>query len=98
MANGDTEDFTGNIIGVVIAVVVVGAVAIPIITGMVGENTPAQGTPGTDGYVPAVTYPINTADPNMAVLATIMEILPVFLVLAILMMIVYLFITKYGKN
>ena len=88
------EDFTGNIISVVIATIVVAAVAIPIINGMVGKNTPAQGTPGTDEYVPAVTYPINTADPGMATLATIVQILPVFLVLAVLMMIVYLFISK----
>ena len=88
------ENFTGDIVAVVIGTIVVAAVAVPIINGMVGENTPAQGTPGTDGYVPAVTYPINTADPDMAILATIVQIIPVFLVLALLMMIVYMFIQK----
>ena len=92
MAN--PESFTADIVSVVIGVIVVAAVAIPIINGMVGKNTPAQGTPGTDDYVPEVTYPINTADPDMAILATIVQILPVFLVLAVLMMIVYLFINK----
>lgn len=80
MAKMDTEDFTGNIISVVIAVIVIGAVAIPIITGLVG----------TDGTPEGATYPIQEG----SMIATIVEILPVFLVLAVLMMIVYLFITK----
>lgn len=80
MAKMDTEDFTGNIISVVIAVIVVAAVAVPIINGMVG----------TDGTPEGATYPIQEG----SMLATIVEILPVFLVLAVLMMIVYLFISK----
>ena len=80
MAKINTEDFTGNIISVVIAVIVVAAVAVPIINGMVG----------TDGTPEGATYPIQVG----TMLATIIEILPVFLVLAVLMMIVYLFITK----
>lgn len=88
------ENFTGDIVSVVIGTIVVAAVAVPIINGMVGENTPAQGTPGTDGYVPEKVFPINTANPDMAILATIVQILPVFLVLALLMMIVYMFIQK----
>lgn len=74
------EDFTGNIISVVIAVIVVAAVAVPIINGMVG----------TDGTPEGATYPIQEG----SMLATIVGILPVFLVLAVLMMIVYLFISK----
>lgn len=74
------EDFTGNIISVVIAVIVVAAVAVPIINGMIG----------TDGTPEGATYPIQEG----SMLATIVGILPVFLVLAVLMMIVYLFITK----
>lgn len=80
MAKINTEDFTGNIISVVIAVIVVGAVAVPIISGLVG----------TDGTPSGATYPIQEG----TMLATIIEILPVFLVLAVLMMIVYLFISK----
>ena len=80
MAKINTEDFTGNIISVVIAVIVVAAVAVPIINGMVG----------TDGTPEGATYPIQDG----TMLATLIEILPVFLVLAVLMMIVYLFITK----
>lgn len=80
MAKINTEDFTGNIISVVIAVIVVAAVAVPIINGMVG----------TDGTPSGATYPIQEG----TMLATIIEILPVFLVLAVLMMIVYLFISK----
>lgn len=74
------EDFTGNIISVVIAVIVVAAVAVPIINGMIG----------TDGTPEGATYPIQEG----SMLATIVGILPVFLVLAVLMMIVYLFISK----
>ena len=74
------ENFTGDIISAVIAIIVVGAVAVPIINGMVG----------TDGTPEGATYPIQEG----SMLATIVEILPVFLVLAVLMMIVYLFISK----
>ena len=80
MAKINAEDFTGSIVGIVVAVIVVGAVAVPIITGMVG----------TDGTPSGATYPIQEG----TILATIVEILPVFLVLAVLMMIVYLFIQK----
>ena len=78
MAN--TESFTADIVSVVIAVIVVAAVAVPIINGMVG----------TDGTPSGATYPIQEG----TMLATIVQILPVFLVLAVLMMIVYLFINK----
>lgn len=78
MAN--TEDFTGSIVAVVVAVIVVAAVAVPIISGMVG----------TDGTPEGATYPIQDG----TMLATIVQVLPIFLVLAILMMIVALFINK----
>ena len=78
MAN--TESFTADIVSVVIAVIVVAAVAVPIINGMVG----------TDGTPEGATYPIQDG----TMLATIVQILPVFLVLSVLMMIVYLFINK----
>lgn len=78
MAN--TEDFTGSIVAVVVAVIVVAAVAVPIISGMVG----------TDGTPSGATYPIQEG----TMLATIIQVLPIFLVLAILMMIVALFINK----
>lgn len=78
MAN--PESFTADIVSVVIGVIVVAAVAVPIINGMVG----------TDGTPSGATYPIQEG----TMLATIIQILPVFLVLAILMMIVYLFINK----
>ena len=72
MAKYDTEDFTGNIVSVVIAIIVVAAVAVPVI-----------------GQV--------TADMEAGMVKTILDILPVFLVLAVLMMIVYIFITKKGR-
>ena len=78
MANPET--FTADIVSVVIGVIVVAAVAVPIINGMVG----------TDGTPSGATYPIQEG----TMLATIVQILPVFLVLAVLMMIVYLFISK----
>ena len=78
MAN--PESFTADIVSVVIGVIVVAAVAVPIINGMVG----------TDGTPSGATYPIQEG----TMLATIVQILPVFLVLAVLMMIVYLFISK----
>ena len=79
MAN--PENFTADIVSVVIGVIVVAAVAVPIINGMVGTN----GKPNAGD-----TYPIQEG----TMLATIVQILPVFLVLAVLMMIVYLFINK----
>ena len=70
-----TDNFVGKVVGLVIAVVVICAVAIPIIMGMVGEDKPID--PSVEG---------------MGMVATIMQILPVFLVLAILIMIVKLFL------
>lgn len=74
------ESFTGDIVAVVIGTIVVAAVAVPIINGMVG----------TDGTPSGATYPIQEG----TMLATLVQILPVFLVLALLMMIVYMFIQK----
>lgn len=74
------ESFTGDIVAVVIGTIVVAAVAVPIINGMVG----------TDGTPAGSTYPIQEG----TMLATLVTILPVFLVLALLMMIVYMFIQK----
>lgn len=74
------ESFTGDIVAVVIGTIVVAAVAVPIINGMVG----------TDGTPEGATYPIQSG----TMLATLVQILPVFLVLALLMMIVYMFIQK----
>lgn len=74
------ESFTGDIVAVVVGVIVVAAVAVPIINGMVG----------TDGTPSGATYPIQEG----TMLATLVQILPVFLVLALLMMIVYMFIQK----
>ncbi len=74
------ESFTGDIVAVVVGTIVVAAVAVPIINGMVGTN----GTPS------GATYPIQEG----TMLATLVQILPVFLVLALLMMIVYMFIQK----
>ncbi len=70
----NSEGFVGKIVGVVVGVIVVGAVAIPIINGLTAEPNP-------------------TIDPDSTV-GTIVKILPVFLVLAILLMIVKLF---YGR-
>lgn len=74
------ESFTGDIVAVVVGTIVVAAVAVPIINGMVG----------TDGTPSGATYPIQSG----TMLATLVQILPVFLVLALLMMIVYMFIQK----
>lgn len=74
------ESFTGDIVAVVIGTIVVAAVAVPIINGMVGTNGTPEGA----------TYPIQKG----TMLATLVEVLPVFLVLALLMMIVYMFIQK----
>ena len=72
----DTESFTGNIVAVVIGVIVVGAVAVPIITGLVGPaNSDAPIKEGTTT-------------------ATIVMVIPIFLVLAILMAVVYMFLQK----
>lgn len=70
----NSEGFVGKIVGVVVGVIVVGAVAIPIVNGLTSGDNP-------------------TIDPTSTV-GTIINILPVFLVLAILLMIVKLF---YGR-
>lgn len=71
----NSEGFVGKIVGVVVGVIVVGAVAIPIVNGLTSGDNP-------------------TIDPTSTV-GTIINILPVFLVLAILLMIVKLF---YGRT
>ena len=83
-----TDNFVGKVVGLVIAVVVIAMVAIPIITGMVGTDVAESGTPGEAGYIPAKDYPIDAGTTE----ATIIGILPVFLVLAILIMIVKMFL------
>lgn len=88
----NTEDFTSKVVGIVIAVIVIAVVAIPIINGMIGTNKEAVGTPGTDGYVPAETYPIQSGSTE----ATIIKVIPIFLILAVLMGVVYMFLN--GKK
>lgn len=66
-----TEDFTGKIVGIVIALVIVTAVALPII------NTATE----------------DITDPT---LTTIIQIVPVFLILAVLMVVIKMFMG--GKN
>lgn len=83
MAN-ETESFTGRIVGVVIAVVVVAAVAVPILNSMVGTDVPATET------TPAKTYPIQEG----TMLATLVQIIPVFLILAVIMIVVGMFLSK----
>ena len=70
MASAD--NFVGKVVGLVIAVVVICAVAIPIL------SKAASGMTGTE--------------------ATIMQILPVFLVLAILIMIVKMFLENRAED
>lgn len=67
----DAEGFTGKIVGVVIAVIVVAAVAVPIVADLTKEGSAVTGTT-----------------------KTILGILPVFLVLAILMIVVRMFMNK----
>ena len=83
MAN-ETESFTGKIVGVVIAVVVVAAVAVPILNSMVGTDVPATDT------TLAKTYPIQEG----TMLATLVQIIPVFLILAVIMIVVGMFLSK----
>ena len=78
MAN-DTDDFTSKIVAVVICVIVIAAVAIPIISGF---------TKDPDGDGP------QTATITDGTLVTIINVIPIFLVLAVLMMVVYLFLQK----
>lgn len=79
----NTEDFTAKVVGVVIAVIVIAVVAIPIINGMVG----------TDGTPEGTTYPIQAG----TTLATIIQVIPIFLILAVLMAVVYMFLNKRGE-
>lgn len=88
----NTEDFTSKVITVVIAVIVIAVVAIPIINGMIGTDVPESGTPGTDGYVAAKDYPIDADSPE----AAIIKVIPIFLILAVLMTVVYMFMS--GKK
>ncbi len=76
MASAD--NFTGKVVSLIIMIVLVALVAIPIITSMIG----------TDGTPEGATYPIQSG----TTLATIVEILPIFLVLAILLVIVKWFL------
>ena len=69
----NTEDFTGKVIGVVIAIIVVAVVAIPIINGVIED----QNITGTT--------------------ATILNVIPIFLILAVLMAVVYMFLNKKGE-
>ena len=81
----DSDNFTSNIVAVVIAVIVIAAVAIPIMNGMIG----------TDGTPEGATYPIQAG----TTLATIVGVIPIFLVLAVLMMVVYMFLSgQKDKN
>lgn len=86
----NTEDFTSKVVGIVIAVIVIAVVAIPIINGMIGTDVAESGTPGTDGYVPAKDYPIDAGTTE----ATIVQVIPIFLILAVLMSVVYMFLNK----
>ncbi len=70
----NTEDFTGNVIGVVIATIVVCLVAVPII----------QSATSAEGFDPT--------------LKTIIDVIPIFLVLAVLMAVTYMFIQKKRSN
>lgn len=65
----NTEDFTSNIVAVVISVIVVAAVGIPIVNEL-------------------------TKDMEAGTTKTILEILPVFLVLAVLMIVIKIFMDK----
>ena len=86
----NTEDFTSKVVGIVIAVIVIAVVAIPIINGMIGTDVDPSGTPGTEGYNPGKDYPID-ADSTEAL---IVQVIPVFLILAVLMSVVYMFLNK----
>lgn len=77
MAKFEAEDFTGNIVGIVIAVIVVCLIALPIINGMIG----------TDGTPTGSTYPIQSG----TTLATVIQVIPIFLILAVLLAVVALF-------
>ncbi len=76
----NTEDFTAKVVGIVIAVIVIAVVAIPIINGLIG----------TDGTPSGATYPIQEGTTQ----ATILQVIPIFLILAVLMAVVYMFLNK----
>lgn len=63
----EMNDFTGKIVGVVVAVIIVAVVAVPVINQVITENNITGTT------------------------ATILNVIPIFLVLAVLMTVVYLF-------
>ena len=86
----NTEDFTSKVVGIVIAVIVIAVVAIPIINGMIGTDVDPSGTPGTEGYNPGKDYPIDEGSTE----ALIVQVIPVFLILAVLMTVVYMFLNK----
>lgn len=65
-----TEDFTGKIVGVVVAVIVVAAVGIPVITEVIADESISGTT------------------------RTILEIVPIFLVLGVLMIVIKMFLDK----
>lgn len=79
----NTDDFTSKVVGIVIAVIVIAVVAIPIINGMIG----------TDGTPEGATYPIQAGSTE----ATILGVIPIFLILAVLMGVVYMFLKDKGK-
>lgn len=79
MAAG-VSDFTGKIVSVVIGIVVIAAVAIPVIQGLMTD-------PDGEGAGVPVIDPSSTE-------GTVIKILPVFLVLAILMVVVRMFLNK----
>lgn len=66
----EMNDFTGKIVGVVVAVIIVAVVAVPIINQVIEDNNITGTT------------------------ATILNVIPIFLVLAVLMTVVYLFMRE----
>ena len=64
----NTEDFTSKVVTVVIAVIVIGVVAIPVINQAAEES-------GADSTT-----------------VTILGVIPIFLILAVLMTVVYMFL------
>ena len=69
----NTEDFTAKVVGIIVAVIVIAAVAIPVINS-------------------------TTADIEDPTTKTIINVIPIFLILAVLMAVVYMFLNKNGKN
>ena len=66
----NTEDFTSKVVTVVIAIIVIGVVAIPVINKAAEES-------GADSTT-----------------VTILGVIPIFLILAVLMTVVYMFLDK----